>query len=167
MTAYFDRPDVRVRVLEYYTMGMSTLDICQLMGKSNTTALRAAMKRDREFGRQCTEAMEIPFRPVLLHATHLAMQADSDGDREGAHKALALVMKYHTRRQDRIIEVDTSKAAMALAAANATAGRAAVLGPAGVADLLRRVRNDDDEDGAIEVQGRPAELGPGKDEDRD
>ena len=163
MTAYFDRPDVRVRVLEYYTMGMSTLDICQLMGKSNTTALRAAMDRDKEFGRQCNEAMDIPFRPVLLHAVHLAKQADAEGEMKGAHAALVQVLKYHTRRQDRMVEVDTSRAAMALAAANAaTAGRAGVLGPEGVAKLLQQVRNDD----AIEVQARPA-IGPGKDEDRD
>lgn len=139
----------RFAALSLFRAGLSVFDTAKILGMSRTLIDRE-FKYDPAFRDECYAAMEDPFAPVLAHALKLALDADEAGEKEGAHKALALVLRYYDNLLDRKQKYELT--ARAMDNPGTTGPRVSmVMGPDATDRVLDRLAGKRD---AIETTGR-------------
>ena len=94
-------PFQRERLLSYVREGYTVAEAAKLVGCSTPELLRQEFNRDPDFEADVHQAQRDQFDPVLKHAIKLSLQADVEGEAEGAHKAMALVVPFISKELDR------------------------------------------------------------------
>lgn len=143
----------RKLIIAFFKGGMSISDVVFLINDGKAEAsLRREWELDPEFHRACMAAMEDPFESTLRKAIELAQYADVAGENEGAHKALAHVMRHYDRLLDRRLKAQLSiRALQSLPASGQGPRSSLVLGPEGVRELINHLAGEDRKTKAIET----------------
>lgn len=139
-------PITRAQILALVKSGLSFDDVYKLLGldvMSSREVMRLEWEYDPYFRDQCIEAMEDTFEPVMRHAIELSEDADVEGENEGSHKALALVMRHYDRLLDRKTKIQVAmRAAEAIERGDTGRSRSLVLGPEGVRALMAELQKE-------------------------
>lgn len=93
-------PARREIVLGFYRMGFSHKEVAHAIGLGLAVLTRET-ELDPSWNDQVQAAMLTSYRPILHHATQLALEADPEGINMGSHNALKLVMDWYSKQLDR------------------------------------------------------------------
>lgn len=150
-------------VLAHLREGWTVSQICRMLfGHPNGKVLVRQWSYDPAFHVECIEAMKGHFGPTLDKAVELSLEADVAGENEGAHKAMALVLNYYARTLDRKVksvqnEQTIDAAAVVAQQRGPQLQQSVVLGPEGVRELMRGMKNEQERDGAVEAKAELVE----------
>lgn len=147
-----EEPITRAEVVAYYRAGLTTTDICTLLSISDGS-LRREWGYDPDFYADCIKAMEDPFEPTLAKALELSLKADAAGENEGAHKAMAQVLRFYERVLDRKSKLEVGLRAADKALGTPSQGRGSlVIGAEGVKELVDQLRISKQRQEATEIE---------------